>query len=214
MTISDQLARHAHKIGDSVAFGYDDIRMTYRELDERASRLANALRDRGVGPGDRVAVLGYNTLEIIETYFAGARLGAICVPINFRLVADEVAYVLADCEPTVTIVHGPLAALMGKAREIAGHDGACLVYDGELEGAEQYEDAMAHGAPDVRRTPGGPRGAGVHHVHLRHHGPAQGRRSRALPLRHPHLQLHAARRHAQGRPGLPLRHAACSTSAG
>ena len=182
MTISDQLARHAHKIGDSVAFGYDDVRMTYRELDERASRLANALRDRGVGPGDRIAVLGYNTLEIIETYFAGARLGAICVPINFRLVADEVAYVLTDCQPAVTIVHGPLAALMGKAREIAGHDGPCLVYDGQLDGADEYEDAMAQGAPtfegprvDLEQpayimytsgTTGRPKGAVLVHSHF------------------------------------------------
>ena len=82
MTISDQLARHARNIGDRTAFGYDSVRVSYRELDERVSRLANALRERGVGHGDRLAVLGYNSLEVVESYFAAARLGAICVPIN------------------------------------------------------------------------------------------------------------------------------------
>ena len=52
--------------------------------------------DRGVGTGDRVAVLALNGMEAWETYLAGVRLGAIVVPVNFRLVADEVAYVLAD----------------------------------------------------------------------------------------------------------------------
>jgi len=182
MTISDQLARHAHTIGDRVAFGYDDVRMTYRQLDERVSRLANALHERGVRHGDRVAVLGYNTLEIIESYFAAARLGAICVPINYRLVADEVAYVLTDCAAAAIIVHGPLAALLAKARGIAGHQGPCLVYAGELTGAEQYEDALARAAPEydgprvdladpayimyTSGTTGRPKGAVLIHSHF------------------------------------------------
>jgi fatty-acyl-CoA synthase len=77
MTMGDQLARHARTSGEQVGFCFDGVRRTYREFDERVSRLARALRDRGVGRGDRIVVLGLNTLEVLETYFASTRLGAI-----------------------------------------------------------------------------------------------------------------------------------------
>src|ERR1700754_701785 len=91
MTASDQLARHARKIPDADALRFGDSGRSYRELDQRVSRLANALASRGVRTGDRVAVLGLNSIEMIETFLASVRLGAICVPVNFRLVAEEVA---------------------------------------------------------------------------------------------------------------------------
>src|SRR5258708_1940681 len=96
MTASNQLARHARTIPDSSALSFGEVARTYRELDEQVSRLANALRERGVGYGDRVAVLSLNSAEAIETYLATVRLGAIGVPLNFRLVAAEIAYQLAD----------------------------------------------------------------------------------------------------------------------
>jgi fatty-acyl-CoA synthase len=185
MTMSDQLARHARKIPDHVAFGFGDIRRSYREFDERVSRLANALRARGVQHGDRVVALGYNTLEIVETYFATARLGAICVPVNFRLVANEVAYILQDSAPTAAVVHGALAELFGKAREIAGRPVAGLVYEGTLPGTEDYATALAEASPEfagaivhmtdpavimyTSGTTGQPKGAVLIHAHFMLH---------------------------------------------
>ena len=182
MTVSDHVARHARRSGDVVAVGYDTVRRTYRELDERVSRLANALEARGVACGDRVALLSYNTLEVVETYLACARLGAITVPVNFRLVADEVAYVLENSTPAAVVVHGPLVPVMARAREISGNKAPCLVVDGELEGAEAYEDALAAAAPEcadhgvslsdravimyTSGTTGRPKGAVLTHYHL------------------------------------------------
>ena len=76
----------------------------YAELNDRANRAAALLRERfGVGFGDRVAVIGANRLEQVDLFFAVAKLGAVLVPINWRLAAEETAYVLGDCEPTVLL---------------------------------------------------------------------------------------------------------------
>ena len=73
-----------------------DRRFTYSEVDRRCNRTANALTGLGVGKGDRVALLMMNSVEFFESFFAIGKLGAICVPINWRLVPDELAFILKD----------------------------------------------------------------------------------------------------------------------
>ncbi len=94
-------------------------RYTYGELDERVTRLANALRDRfGVGPQSRVATLTANCVEFVELFFATARLGALLAPLNWRLAAAELDYQLTDSGATVLFVgeeHQGLAAKLGVA---------------------------------------------------------------------------------------------------
>jgi acyl-CoA synthetase (AMP-forming)/AMP-acid ligase II len=80
-------------------------RFTYRELDGRSNRVANALAGSGVGTGDRVGVLLMNGVEFVETFFAVAKLGAVVVPLNWRLVPDELEFILAD-SGTKAVVYG------------------------------------------------------------------------------------------------------------
>ncbi|TCP50059.1 fatty-acyl-CoA synthase/long-chain acyl-CoA synthetase [Tamaricihabitans halophyticus] len=147
MTMSDQLARHARKIPDEIAFRFGDTTLSYRDCDERVSRLANALRDRGVGRGDRVAVLGFNCLEVIESFLAVTRLGAIGVPINFRLVADEIAYALTDSGSRVVVVDAAHAEVLAKALAQAPEVRDCLIVNGERPpdspAGEDYARALA-----------------------------------------------------------------------
>ncbi|TDD42030.1 long-chain-fatty-acid--CoA ligase [Saccharopolyspora elongata] len=153
MTAGDQLARHARKIPDEIALRFQDVSRSYREFDERVTRLANALRDRGVGAGDRVAVAGLNGLEIVESYFACARLGAICVPINFRLVADEIAYALDDSGACAVIVDSFLAETMATAGEKAPGVRVCLVIGGAAgEDTENYDAALAAASDEFTET--------------------------------------------------------------
>lgn len=156
MTTSDQIARHARKIPAEVALSSDNGSRTYGELDERLSRLADALRRRGVQPGDRVAVMGFNSLEVLEAYFASGRLGAICVPINFRLVADEVVYALVDSGATAVVVDSALAGTMAKAREQVPSARTCLVVGGDEDeggpGAENYETALRNASAEHFET--------------------------------------------------------------
>lgn len=73
-----------------------DHYLTYRQFNQRINRLANALNKLGVRKGDRVNVLLFNTNELMETLFACAKIGAVFVPINFRLSANEVEYIVRD----------------------------------------------------------------------------------------------------------------------
>jgi acyl-CoA synthetase (AMP-forming)/AMP-acid ligase II len=72
-------------------------RLSWSELDARANRTAQTLIALGVGPGDRVALLLMNGSEIFESYMAIAKLGGIAVPLNWRLVPDELSFLLRDC---------------------------------------------------------------------------------------------------------------------
>ncbi len=76
--------------------GGGELRLTFAELSGRSLRVANALLATGVKPGDRVALLTMNCVEFIETFFAVARIGAVVVPLNWRLVADELEFILSD----------------------------------------------------------------------------------------------------------------------
>ena len=107
----EQLARQARQNPDRIALSFGDRHLTYRQLDGRVNRLARALHARGVAKGDRVAVLMQNRLEVVESYLAVVKLGAIAVPINFRLVAAEVEYILSDSGAKVLIVDEPLSSL-------------------------------------------------------------------------------------------------------
>jgi O-succinylbenzoate-CoA ligase len=71
-------------------------RFTFAQLNARANRVANGLLAKGIRPGDRVATLLKNSIEFVETYFAVAKIGAVMVPVNWRLVAGEIAYILQD----------------------------------------------------------------------------------------------------------------------
>src|SRR5436190_1929957 len=69
-------------------------RLTWAEVRERARRLALGLQQAGIGRGDRVAYLAFNTTELLEAHFGVPRAGAVLVAINTRLTADEIDYIL------------------------------------------------------------------------------------------------------------------------
>ncbi|MEV3960706.1 long-chain-fatty-acid--CoA ligase [Nocardia sp. NPDC050193] len=149
MTAGEQLARHARKIPDTPALRFAGTSRSYRELDERVSRLAGALRSRGVGPGDRVAVLGLNSMEIVEAFLATNRLGAIGVPINFRLVAGEIAYLLTDSGATAAVVDARFATQLAEARREAPQLRSCLVIGGGGdEDGDDYAAALRAADPE------------------------------------------------------------------
>ena len=88
-------------------------RFDYRQLNARCNRVAHALRGSDVKPGDRVALLLMNGAEFIESFFAVAKIGAVNVPLNWRLVADELEFILKDAGATVLLYaenFAPLAA--------------------------------------------------------------------------------------------------------
>ncbi len=78
-------------------------RFTFSELNDRCNRTANALTAAGVGTGDRVGLLVMNSVEFEETFFAIAKIGATIVPLNWRLVPDELSFILTDANVTALV---------------------------------------------------------------------------------------------------------------
>ena len=110
--IGYQLTINAARHPDAVAVVFGARRLTYAALEERACRLANGLAALGVRRGDRVAALLHNCTPFVEALFATAKLGAIFVPINFRLVAREVGALLDACGPRVLLAGEGFADLL------------------------------------------------------------------------------------------------------
>ncbi|HET7031482.1 MAG TPA: AMP-binding protein [Casimicrobiaceae bacterium] len=101
--IGYQLTLNAARHPDAVAVAFGARRLTYAALEDRACRLANGLAGLGIRQGDRVAALVHNCTPFLEALFATAKLGAIFVPINFRLVAREIGALLDACSPKVLL---------------------------------------------------------------------------------------------------------------
>src|SRR6185369_11890340 len=87
-------------------------RFTFPAVNARSNRVADALRGLGVQKGDRVALLLMNGVEFVESFFAIAKIGAIVVPLNWRLVADELAFILGDSGATALIYDHELRAVV------------------------------------------------------------------------------------------------------
>ena len=119
--------------------------VSYAELARRADQAAAVLRDGyGIRTGERVAVLGGNRIEQVELYFAAAKLGAILVPVNWRLAPEEVAYVLGDSEPSLLVYGADVAATVAALAD-AGWGGRTLSLDGDGETYETLRDAAPDG---------------------------------------------------------------------
>jgi len=103
-TFADVYRRNAALFPQRTAFVVEDQRVTHLDYLSRVQRLAAGLARDGVKPGDRVAVLSQNSLEMVELIGAVAVLGAILLPVNFRLNAEEIGYVLADGAPSLLVV--------------------------------------------------------------------------------------------------------------
>lgn len=115
---TNQLARHALMQPDGVALRFLGHTTTWRELDERVAQLAGALSRRGVGFGDRVLILMLNRTEFIEAFLAVNKLGAIAVPVNFRMTPPEIAFLVSDCQAQVVITEAVLANVATAVRDI------------------------------------------------------------------------------------------------
>ena len=123
-TTTADLVRHWAKVQpDHVALrwgGTEPQELTYRELDERSSRVANALRAAGVGPGDHVAYLDKNSPEQVEVLFGAAKLNAVPTPVNFRLAPPEIAVIVTDADAKVFIIGVEFADVLDRIAEDLG----------------------------------------------------------------------------------------------
>ncbi len=104
MSTVDFLSLTSAIVPDRTALVIGGQHIPFSQMAERSNRMANALQKLGVGAGDKVAMMGVNCAEFVETYFGVARLGAIFIPLNYRALQDELVYLLEHSEASVLFV--------------------------------------------------------------------------------------------------------------
>ena len=148
----DWIAHHAAARGDRVAMVdlHTGRQFTYAAFHDRVGRLASGLRAAyGVDRGDRVGVLAHNSSDLCEMQFACGRLGAVFVPMNWRLTVPELTFIVGDCAP-VLIIHDP--EFQDAALALAERCGVRRLLSREPEDSA-YERLIASHANDVAPEP-------------------------------------------------------------
>lgn len=141
-------ARRARRLyGDRIAVVDGPLRLTYREFFERCDRWSAALQALGVKRGDRVATIAPNTHKHLEAYYAVPQIGAVIVPINFRLTAEDFAYILKHSGARVVCVHADYLDAVDSIRAKVPGVEHFIAFEGQKEGWLDYETTLAAAAP-------------------------------------------------------------------
>ena len=183
LLLGEMLARNARKCPDVEGIIFRDKRVTYRELDERVNRLANALLLKGIKKGDNVGLLMPNSKEMLDIFFATAKMGAVNVPVNIRLSPPEIAYILDNAGVRTLFFRENFIETVEKIKGDLPLIEKYILINGEGGGGyENYEDVLSTGhpvRPEVRLqdddeafiiytagTTGKPKGAVLTHKNL------------------------------------------------
>ena len=179
----NQLDRHALMQPDAPALRFMGQTITWARLQRRVTALADGLSRRGVGLGDRVMVLMLNRPEFVEAVLAANMLGAIAVPVNFRLTPPEIGFLVEDCQARVMITEPVLAPVAAAVRAatavlttiaVAGEtaDAGLLAYEDLIgESGEPHQPVdIENDSPALimytSGTTGRPKGAVLTHTNL------------------------------------------------
>ncbi|WP_418316562.1 class I adenylate-forming enzyme family protein [Piscinibacter sakaiensis] len=133
--IAIQLAVQAERRPAATALVYGQRRTSYAELHARSCRVARELAASGIRRGDRVALLAHNCPQFFELMFGCAMLGAIFVPINFRLVSAEIGRILASCSPELMIAGESFSSTLAPLQDEPGYPAQLLWLDDRPEPA-------------------------------------------------------------------------------
>lgn len=198
MTLDEIVRRNALRFPGKRALQFGDRCYSWKELDTRVDRLANALLRTGMVKGDRVALLLPNCPEYIELYLAIARCGLIAVPLNYRLTVRELGQMLTHAEPALFVAGAEYARTTGEIMTIFPQlQGSWVIGESAPQGAVRFEDVVAAAAatPILREnsehetfaifytsgTTGLPKGAMVSHFNLEMNSYNQFIADRSLP---------------------------------
>ncbi|MEU7763798.1 fatty-acid--CoA ligase FadD5 [Nocardia sp. NPDC049190] len=180
---NNQIAVHAQMRPNAVAVRFRGVDTTWRELRDRSLKFADGLARRGIGFGDRVLILALNYPEYLEAVVGINALGAIAVPVNFRLTPPEVAYIVSDSGATAVVTDTVLRPLATAVQAQAPALATCVVIGGKSgDGVTGFDDLLAeagepHTPLDIPEdtpslimytsgTTGNPKGAVLTHANM------------------------------------------------
>src|SRR5438552_3998072 len=175
------LEHHARRTPSKPIAVFGDAAVTYREMADWAGALAGGFQTRGVGAGDVVGLLSYNNVEFLATMFAANHLGAIAMPINWRLAAAEMRFILDHSRARALVCDDALVDLANEATEGLNDLVRVCISSKTFPGWERFSDLGAQSAhptrahvegADVHRlmytsgTTGRPKGVMITHANL------------------------------------------------
>jgi fatty-acyl-CoA synthase len=137
--------RRLHGAREAVVDG--DLRLTYEQFFDRCDRWSAALQKLGVRQGDRVAYIAPNTHAQLESFYAVPQLGAVLVPMNYRLTSDDFDYILNHCGASVVCVHADYLQMVADIRGKLPGVKQFVALEGQHEGFLDYEALIASTPP-------------------------------------------------------------------
>src|ERR1700694_1586077 len=145
-----EFARRARRLyADREAVVDGDLRLTYAQFFDRCDRWSHVLQQRlGVGHGDRVAYIAPNTHAQLESFYAVPQLGAVLVPINYRLTADDFSYIINHSGAKVVCAHSDYLEAVDSIRDQLPRVEHFVALEGARDGWLDYESAIAAATPE------------------------------------------------------------------
>ena len=153
--IGDIVRSHASVTPDKAALVLGEREMSWRELLDRASRVATGLAAAGVGPQDRIAFLDKNGIEHFEVFYGAALANAVCVDVNWRLAAPEVEFIVNDAAAKVLVVGPDFVPILDAIADALTTVSTILVIGGH-DKHQDYDEWVAAHSPEDPRAPSGP----------------------------------------------------------
>jgi long-chain acyl-CoA synthetase len=141
-TLGDIPRKGATLCPEKVALVFEGTRITYRQMNERVNRFANALIRLGCKKGDRLTILAENTYKYFEAYFGAAKVGMSVTPLNFRLSDSELTHIVNDCEAVVFLAGDGYEERTQKIRADLQNIRDWIALDGKMPGFLSYEDLL------------------------------------------------------------------------
>jgi fatty-acyl-CoA synthase len=149
-----EFARRTRKLyPDREAVVDGELRLTYEQFFQRCDRWANALQSLGVKQGDRVAYIAPNTHAMLESFYAVPQLGAVLVPINYRLIADDFAYLINHSGARVVCAHADYLDAVDSIRSELPNVTSFIALEDTKSGWLDYETLLAGASVDAPIPP-------------------------------------------------------------
>ena len=142
-----EIAEYARRVPERIAVQSPLGKLTYAELNEQANRIAHFLRSQGINAGDKVALLCSNRLEFVVVRFATYRMGVVLTPVNWHLTAEEIAYIVDNCDAKALFADIRVAQSATLAAAQCPKLTTRVAIGGSLDGFLDWAAALAQGLP-------------------------------------------------------------------
>ncbi|HKY46073.1 MAG TPA: long-chain-fatty-acid--CoA ligase [Pyrinomonadaceae bacterium] len=149
-----EFVRRTRKLyADREAVVDGDLRLTYEQFFERCDRWSNALRSLGVKQGDRVAYIAPNTHAMLESFYAVPQIGAVLVPLNYRLIAEDFEYLINHSGARVVCAHSDYLNAVDSIRSQLPNVTSFVALEGKKAGWLDYETLLADARAETELAP-------------------------------------------------------------